>query len=413
MSTAVTTRYAPSRLEWIHSTRLHLVATALLVVCMPFLMLRAYLQDAIGRASAATFPFMGVDVPWVLVVASVVGVGLLALLWPYLNRGRLVAAGIAVLMIAYGQYINDYYFGHEFYELQLNWHYFAYMFFAVILYRDLTPRGYKPATIIGLTVGVSLALSTFDELFQTFVNNRFFDTGDISKDVWGGVMGLLLVYNGSSELRSWLPLRHRRLSEYFKSPGSMMLLLGVTSLGLLTYCSLLNIADEIPITIYLTIGTFVVTFLILHLSQFRPWRWAMITIAVLAIGAQAWALVHYRDSGMVYWRPGLAVYRGLVWPYFDFAILPNGTLHPATKLHEFNPRDRGFFLKQCADIILIGAGPHGEGGHGFMSRKTHFMYNPNTKRGSQVIIQPTPQACETFNRLKKEGKNVLFVVNND
>ena len=81
MSTAVTTRYAPSRLEWIHSTRLHLVATALLVVCMPFLMLRAYLQDAIGRASAATFPFMGVDVPWVLVVASVVGVGLLALLW--------------------------------------------------------------------------------------------------------------------------------------------------------------------------------------------------------------------------------------------------------------------------------------------------------------------------------------------
>jgi hypothetical protein len=413
MSTAATAQHPPSRLRWIHSARLHLVLTALLVVGMPFLMLRAYLQDAIGRTSASTFRLWGADVPWVLVVVAVVGLPGLLLLRPYINRARLVAVGIALLMIAYAQYINDYYFGHYFYELQNNWHYFAYMFFAIIVYRDLAPRGYTPARVIGITCGTALILSTFDEAFQWFINQRVFDSGDISKDVWGSLMGVLLVYGGSGQVTSWLPIRHRQLRDYFRSAGSMFVLLGVAGFGLLTYCSLLNNAGQIPLNVGLTLATFGLVFALLHLSQFRPWRWAMIAVAATAVATQAWALVRYHDTGVTYWRPGLAIYRGFPWPYFDFVVLPNGMLHPASKLHTFNPRDRQFFLKQRADIILIGSGPHGEGGNGFVSKKTHFMYNADTKRGSQIVIQPTQQACETFNRLKKEGKNVLFVVNND
>jgi VanZ family protein len=437
MSTVATARQAPSGL--IHSTRLHLILTALLVVGMPFLMLRAFLQEAIGRVSRAMLQLGGLEIPWVLLAVVAVGIPAVLLLRPYVNRGRLVAAVIGLLMIAYAQYINDYYYGHRFYELQMNWHYFAYMFVAIMFYRDLAPRGYAPATVILVTYFAALLFSTFDEAFQAFINNRVFDLGDISKDAWGSLIGMLIVYSGSGELTSRLPIRQRHLRDYLRNPRSVLILLCVFGFFLLTYSSLLNSGLALPTlgsiqeaglslpvrTVLLNtlratawvgclaLASFAAVFALLHLSQFRPVAWVLLAVAVLAVGVQVWACAKYWDRGIVYWRPGLAVYRGFVWPYFDFVILPNGVLHPATKLHDFNPRDRAFFLHQCADIILIGAGPLGEGGNGFMSKKPHFMYNEDLKRGSQIIILPTDQACRAFNRLKKEGKNVLFVVNND
>jgi VanZ family protein len=412
MSMARPVAYAPSRFGWIHSTRLHLILMAFLAVGMPFLMLRAYMQERIGMLSTSTFELWGIHIPWVLLVALVVGAVALVLLRPYINRGRLAAAGIGLLMLAYAQYINDYYYGHRFYELQMNWHYFAYMLFAIMAYRDLSPRGFTPTRVIAMTYVGALVFSSFDEGFQFFINNRVFDSGDISKDVWGALMGTLLVYSGSGEVTSWLPLRHRRLRDYFKYPGSLLVLLGTVGFSLVTYSSLLNDRREIGQVLCLTAVTVVAVFALLHFSQFPPVGWILVVAAALALATQGWALVKYRDSG-IYWQPGLAVYRGFVWPYFDFVILPDGGFHPATKLHSFNPRDRLFFLRQCADIILIGAGPHGEGGNGFYGKKPHFMYNPDLKRGSQIVILPTEQACREFNRLKKEGKNVLFVVNND
>jgi len=35
-----------------------------------------------------------------------------------------------------------------------------------------------------------------------------------------------------------------------------------------------------------------------------------------------------------------------------------------------------------------------------------------TKRAAQIVILDTPTACREFNRLKKEKKNVLFVIHN-
>jgi hypothetical protein len=413
MSTAATVEHAPSRLRWIHSTRLHAILYAFIAVGMPFLMLRAYLQERIGELSASTYQVWGIELPWMPTLALAVGIPALLLLARHINRGHVFAAAVIFLMIAYAQYINDYYFGHRFYELQMNWHYFGYMLFGIMVYRDLAPRGRSPAYIIRFTFIAALLFSTFDESFQSFINNRVFDSGDISKDVWGSLMGVLFMYSGKHQFAGWRPIRHRRLSEYFQYPGSTFILLGTLSFSLLTYSSLLNDHSEVWQVVCLALATFGLVFALLHLSQFRPVAWGLLALAVLALGAQAWAFAKYRDSGMVYWQPGLAVYRGFVWPYFDFAILPDGTFHPATKLHRFNPRDRLFFLRQRADIILVAAGPQAEGGDGFYDKKTHFMYNPNLKRGSQIIILPTDQACRVFNRLKKEGKNVLFVVNND
>ncbi|NLG43555.1 MAG: VanZ family protein [Phycisphaerae bacterium] len=411
MTTAHPVVYASSRFRWIHSTRLHLVLTSFLVVGLPFLMLRAYMQERLGMLSLWEVELWGVHVPVVPTVAAVVAVIGLWKVRPYINRRRVAAVAVAILMVAYAQYINDYYYGHVFYEIQMNWHYLAYMLIVFMAYRDFAPRGFTPDRVIRITYGGSLVLSSFDEGFQFFLNNRVFDSGDISKDVWGCLMALLIIYSGSREAK-WLPLRHRHLLDYFRHPGSLMLLLGIFNFSFLTYASLLNERREIPQVVCLTLATVGVAFALIHVSQFRPMGRILLGLLVLAVAVQAWALVKYRNADL-YWRPGLAFYRGIVWPYFDFVILPDGTFHPATKLHEFRPRDRQFFLRQCSDIILIGSGPRGEGGNGFMTKRPHFMYNPDLKRGTQIVILPTKNACEEFNWLKKEGKNVLFVVNND
>ena len=63
--------------------------------------------------------------------------------------------------------------------------------------------------------------------------------------------------------------------------------------------------------------------------------------------------------------------------------------------------------------IVIGSGADGLGGRGFIKESAHqFIYNPHTQRGTQVIILKTPEACQVFNRLKRERKNVLFVLHN-
>ena len=59
-----------ARAGLIHSTRLHLVLYSALLVATPFLMLRAYLQDAIGRVSLAEIPIAGLSVPVVPLVAA-------------------------------------------------------------------------------------------------------------------------------------------------------------------------------------------------------------------------------------------------------------------------------------------------------------------------------------------------------
>jgi hypothetical protein len=82
------------------------------------------------------------------------------------------------------------------------------------------------------------------------------------------------------------------------------------------------------------------------------------------------------------------------------------------KKHYFNKRDQKFFFKQKTNIIIIGTGADGLGGKGFPDKTNFFIYNPYIEKGTQVIILKNPEACEVYNRLKKENKDVLFILHN-
>ncbi len=405
-------------LGWLNSSRLHVFLFCGLLVATPFMMVTRYLQEVIGRISRLHFPFAGQEVPLIPVVAGLVVIGALLIARRQITKLRVVAGLIVLLMIALGQQITDYYFDHTFYDLQQNWHYIAYCLFAVMLFRDLAPRGIPQGRILLTTFLAALACSTFDEGFQRNLSNRTFDLSDIAKDALGAVMGMTAIYLGENRtgaiLRNWRPVLHRNLREYLNHGSSMLLLCALFAYLFLCYGSILSEEEYTGLVALFTLATFVFVFLVIHFLQFRWPRRILLGILIVALATQAFFYLKYRDANIVHQQKGLVVYRGIPVPFFDLMIFPDGGIRLVDKKEHFYARDRQAFMKKRADIILIGSGTEGTGGRGFPSDAVHqFNYNFAIRRGSQVIILKNPEACALFNRLKREGKNVLFVLHHE
>ncbi len=390
---------------------------SLLLVATPFILLQSFLVETIGQVSGITVPLGGVDLPIVPGAALILAIAAAIYFRAYVTRYLILALAIVLVMITLAQQITDYYFDHNFYDLQQNWHYIAYGLFAYMMYRDLHPRGWPPARIMLLTYLAALLFSTFDETFQMKMSSRVFDISDTAKDISGALMGMVLVYlggpMGATLLANWRPIRHRRLRDYFRHPFSALVLMTVFAALLVCISALLSDFEHWPIIVVLTLAAFAGFFALLHLSQHRWCRYTLLGLAVLAVGAQTWSYAKYGSEQIVHNQYGLTVYKGIPVPFFDLMVFPDGGFRPVDKKHYFNSRDQAFFLKRKPDILLIGSGSLGMGGRGFFENvPNQFMYNRYTRQGTQVIILPTPEACRLFNRLKQENKNVLFVLHN-
>ena len=404
-----------TQLHGIHSTRLHVIMYSMLLVATPFVLLQNFLVEKISQISGSSFALGHTEIPILPLLAIVLVIALLVTLRSYLTLTRGLAVVIVVLMNALSQQITDYYFDHHFYDLQQNWHYFAYAIFAYMVYRDLAPRRVTPAKIMLITYLLALCLSAFDEAFQMHMSSRVFDVSDIAKDLWGSLMGIIFLYlivtDSGTLARQWKKVRHRRVPDYLKHPPSLLVLMFIFAFLLLCYGSLLSEYEYLGYVVLLTGLSFAAVLFLLHLSQNRIIKFALISIFVYAVLLQTYFFVKYRSGNIVYHRHGLTVYQGIPILFFDAMVFPDGTFRLVDKKHFFNFRDQKFFMKQRADILVISSGSRGEGGQGFpVKAPVQFIYNYYTQRGMQVIILENSQACELFNRLKREGKNVLFIL---
>lgn len=166
---------------WIHSTRLQLELYTLLLIATPFIMLRTYLQQAVTKLSRWSVPLGSLELPVVLTFVLVCAAFILLLTYRRLTIWK-VAAGFFVIGMDYlAQQITDFYSAHRFYDLQQNWHYFAYGVFAYMIYRDRAPKGKPLARIILTSFVFAFVASAFDEWFQRYTNNRVFDISDIAR----------------------------------------------------------------------------------------------------------------------------------------------------------------------------------------------------------------------------------------
>ena len=402
--------------SWIHSSRLHVVLYSLLLVLTPFVLLQNFLVELISKVSGSTFSLGDLDIPILPCLAVALLIVFVIIFRSRITRMWILAGAVAIGMIALAQQVTDFYFDHHFYDLQQNWHYMAYGIFAYMIYRDLTPRGRSRARIILITFFAALVFSAFDEIFQLFMSSRIFDISDIAKDVWGALAGITMIHMVGSRAHTLLAnlkkIRQTTLRGYLRNPTGLLVFLFVLAFLFLCYSSLLTDSPYWYVTALFTAGSFVFLFALFHLSRFKPIKYGLISVLVALLIIQTYSLVRYHSANIAYNSYGLTVYKGIPIPFFDVMIYPDGFFRLVDKKHYFYQRDKAFFLKQRTDIILIGSGKDGLGGKGFTREKTMFMYNPNIRKGTQVIILRTGEACRLFNRLKQEGKNVLFVLHN-
>ncbi len=397
------------------SPLLHLILYGALLVATPFIMLQNFLQEAIGSISEIIFHVGSIKV---VVLPCTMGLFLLIvflLTFRNLNFFRVGVLIFILLMIALAQQLTDFYFHHNFYDLQQNWHYYAYSIFAWLMYLYLVKREMPVSRMMLWTFFIALFLSSFDEFFQLHMSNRVFDISDIAKDAWGVLIGMAFVYfvlgDGRALLRQGR-LRHRRLSGYLGNPIATFVLVLLLGLLLLIISSLLTEVEYGWVSTGITIAVFLFCWLLIHLSQFR-WIGPVVYILVIGSLLTEITLFYTSEPRVTHNSYGLTIYRGVPIPFFDIMIFPDGGFRLVDKKHMFNVRDRQTLLLQEADIIVIGSGTRGKGGLGFPRNHAHqFLWNPFAQQGVQLLILPNQNAVQVFNQLKKDGKNVLFVLHN-
>lgn len=404
------------RAAWIHSTRLHVVLYSFLLVFTPFILLRNYLVELISRVSRATMTVGGLDVPIVPVIAAALALVAAGRFRRFITRRWLIALAVVVLMDALAQQITDYYFGHRFYDLQQNWHYIAYGLFAYMMRRDLEPRGLPLVRILWVTWFCALGFSTFDETFQRHITSRVFDVSDISKDLWGCLMGMALIYLGGRNADAFLqpakPGPRRRLVALVAEPRSALLLMAGFTLIFLNVSALLSDPLYAVTAVGITLLLCAVLVAGVLIAGNRRGRLALGAIALAACVGIAVGAARQGDL-ISSNRYGLTVYRGLPIPFFDVMLRSDGPPRLVDKKHYFNPRDQEFLLKRGYDILLIGSGRDGRGGLGFPERSSvQFLFNDALERPTQLIILRTPEACRLFDKLVRENKRVLFILHN-
>lgn len=387
----------------------------ILVVATPFIVVTRFLQGAVYDFSHLKFSILGAEIPYV--GASIVLLFVMILIWKrrQITLRRITAGLVIVGMVAISHWVQDLYGGMSVYDLQKNWHYIAYAAYAFFFFRAFHRRGMPLNKMILYTYFSGLALSSFDEAFQYFLSDRVFDISDISKDSWGAMMGLISVlFIAETYGTIHFKLRDfwkRRLSDYFRDPLTALTICGFLPLIAVMISPMLTDFSHLKIAVTIIITLYVSTLLVIHFLQFKVFRFTFLGVVGLALLLLAGSFVIHRNDQITYNRYGLVVYKGIPVPFFDLLIYPNGLPRLADKKHNFNLQDRRFMLGQKPAILIIGSGYNGEGGNGFsVEEGTYFLFNRYRRKGTQVMILPTARACEEFNRLKAENRNVMFVI---
>ncbi|MDP8240350.1 MAG: VanZ family protein [Candidatus Hatepunaea meridiana] len=396
-----------------------------LVVMTPFIVVTRFLQGTVHDVSHMGFFIFGHEIPY---VASAAVLGLIVfLIWQRKNITlRRIGGGFVIVgMIAISQKVQDLYGGMSVYDLQRNWHYVAYSAYVFFFFRAFNLRNLPQHKAIVYSFTSAFLLSIFDEFFQLFFSNRVFDLCDQAKDCWGCIMGLILILF-VSETYGTIKIRGQRIwkkrfKDYFKDPLSAFVMVGLFALVFILISPLLTDHSQIITLVIFTLVAYAVVFVVVHFTQFKPFRIAFISLFAICVLLLTVSFVKNKDGYITHYSyhqvlsvpVGLVIYKGLPVPFFDLMIYPDGFPRLVDKKHFFNNVDKKFFLDHEPSILLVGTGWEGQGGKGFTKEEgTYFTFNNFSIKGTQIIILKTSEACKLYNRLRSEGKNVLFVIHN-
>jgi len=298
-----------------------------------------------------------------------------------------------------------------------SWHYFAYGVYTYLLYRYFTAKKVPLFLTISKTYSISLGIAIIDELLQKFnvFKSRVFDMNDIAKAGWGVLVAfiiILFIVEKAERIKTHgYKRQYAHFRGYTKHPFSLLVLLFVFNFLFLLFSSLLSSLRYFYFVILFTLIGFGMLFMLMHLLQYKKAKHIMQIIVLILIVSQAFSFICFHNEQIMFNSWGLTVYKGIPIAMFDILIYPSGAFRLVDKKRYFNESDRKFLFSVDCDTIIIGSGNTGFGGRGFKEiiekQKNGAAVLP------EVIIKRTPQACELYNKLKKQGKKkVLFVIRN-
>ena len=400
-----------TKLKHINLAGLNLVMYSLLVVATPFIMLQNYLQGFIQHLSRDHTNITGISVPTILLIFVALLVVALILFRRAITLKNLMAPLLVFTLISIGQWISDYYIDFKYYDLQNNWHYFAYFLFAFISWSFFKQKRATLHRMLIYTWLMALSISLFDELFRHGMSQRIFDLSDVAKDLWGTSIGLCVItfWIEKTDVHNF-KIRQNKIKDYFGNSLSTMVLLLISSFSFLVVSSLLTDQKYAGFVVLVTFIFIGIAFLIIH--HLKGWKKKLILglIGVLIAGQLVLVLTNSK-SGFIFHNNFLSVYRGWFMPFFDVMVFPDKTFRFVDKKLEFNNTDKKVLMKTQPDVILIGAGKNKEGGNGFPTKEnTHFILNPDTRKPVQVIILESREACLKYNELSEKGIKTVMVI---
>jgi len=403
-----------TRLRILFQPKTHFFLYALLLIATPFILLQNYLQSFIGQMSVKSFEIFNFDFPFTVAITLVIIVTLIISFWKKFTLTRLISWGIILILFWIGQKSTDYYFNHDFYELQYNWHYFAYGIFTYLSYRRLSVKNFSSQKILLITYISAICISAFDEAIQMPLSNRIFDLGDIAKDLWGTMIGLVFIFfileNGKI-LKNGRKIRQRKIKDYLQNPISLFLLEIVFAYLLMLFSSILTDTKYLFPAFFIPVFVFILFFFIIHLSQKKLYRNIFIILFIIMISVQAVFFIKYKDQNIVYHKNQLTIYKGIPLYYFDVLIYPDGMFRLVDKKETFNKRDLNKIMSFTENILIIGSNKNKSGGRGFpVDTESQFIFNYLNKQGLQIISQKNKDACNKFNQLCKEKKKPALIL---
>jgi VanZ family protein len=398
------------------SPSLNLWLYSLLLIFTPFILLQNYLQDIIGNVSKSSISLGSIDIHYSVFIFSLLVFFLIFKTRKTFSLPRAITWLLVFVFWFIGQQTSDFYLNNEYYDLQNNWHYIAYGLFVVVAYNALSSKINNTARLIFAIFIRALLISTFDETIQIFISNRVFDVSDISKDVWGAMAGMLVLFIGYKNpevIKNTWKISQPKIKDYFNNALSMLVILSVFSYILLAVSSLLTDSKYIVNILFISILLFFIVFVAIHLSFTKFGKRIVLGMVAVLFLVLSISFVSHYNKQISYHKSGITLYKGIPLLYFDVMIFDHGGFRFVDKKDNFNQGDIKFFLEKTSNILLIGCGAQSHGRMGFPEDlQSQFMYNFIQKKPIQIIILPTSEACDTYNRLKEEGKKVTFVIHN-
>ncbi|WP_347839979.1 VanZ family protein [uncultured Draconibacterium sp.] len=395
-------------------SKLNLHLYSLLLVITPFLLLQNYLQDAIGELSRLTISIFNFEIKMMLVLVAVVSIVLIYLIIKNLSPGRVFGVLFVGLLLFVGYNTSDFYFNHHFYDIQHNWHYFAYAIFSLLAWKYYFHQTHSAEKTILRTFLLALILSLCDEVIQVFISSRVFDLSDVAKDLWGCMIGQFVIHFILFDMKylTFKKFWQRGIKNWIRN-GLFLL-----TLELFFAWIFLNVSSILSNAIYVLpviLITFVVFFAVAFVFQLvGNLRYRKLTLGVIGCGFLiVFFTFLFSEPDLASKHKNLVVYKNIPILYFDVMIFPDGMVRPVDKKVAFNSRDKQKINSIGADIVILGTGSKGKGGKGYQDQvPVEMCYNHEKNKVYQLIKLPNEEACVLFNRLKQENKEVLMIMHN-